>query len=383
MRPMGYFNETEGIQFSRDNRSPSELEVVREVPERLVGHGPDGQCNNGSLSEPYGWPSSNNVTDSASSVGAGAQAGHLAECPLPGREGQYNSGQVVTDIGHIRMVTPPTHVQQAGQGFWPSHGGQVRFIPVSPTSPLQLSFPRPSVGGGGCPVSGLVAGSELCKPTISADPTSFATRARPGSTGYVDSSILAKSTVVQGDDANVSGSADQDTKLKEVHAEDKRASGATKEQEVEDLRLETLWADKLSREGYPSRVANQLPLCWAKSTRETYNMQLRRFATFCSERGLGFSSVNAVIVADFLCHVADGSKRPESVLKNTSAALACLCEALDIANPMRLPALVHLKVALIKSGTKATMRRSKVMPVHAFKDLFASWPSNANLDIKQ
>lgn len=89
--------------------------------------------------------------------------------------------------------------------------------------------------------------------------------------------------------------------------------------------------------------------------------------------------MDAAVIADFLCKLTDGSQRPESVLKNTSAALACLCDGLGVANPLAQPVLHHLKAALIKSGTTAPMRRSKAMPTQPFIDLFHSWPANEYL----
>ena len=48
-----------------------------------------------------------------------------------------------------------------------------------------------------------------------------------------------------------------------------------------------------------------------------------------------------------------------------------------------MPALSHLKIALVKSGTTVPMQRSKAMPISAFADLFHSWPDNGDLDISR
>ena len=42
-----------------------------------------------------------------------------------------------------------------------------------------------------------------------------------------------------------------------------------------------------------------------------------------------------------------------------------------------------LKTALIKSGTKVVMKKSKVMPVEPFHKLFKSWKENSLLSVKQ
>ena len=77
---------------------------------------------------------------------------------------------------------------------------------------------------------------------------------------------------------------------------------------------------------------------------------------FCAERGFDISLIGAPVLADFLCSITDGSTRPESALRNTCAALAIYYDTRRIENPLNTPAFVHLKVALVKSGTTAPMR---------------------------
>lgn len=71
--------------------------------------------------------------------------------------------------------------------------------------------------------------------------------------------------------------------------------------------------------------------------------------------------------------------RPESAIKNTSAAIAAFCEGAEIPNPLSSFVLSHYKTALIKSGTKAPMARSKAMPVEPFVRMYETWPDNASL----
>lgn len=80
--------------------------------------------------------------------------------------------------------------------------------------------------------------------------------------------------------------------------------------------------------------------------------------------------------------VCDSSKRPESLLKNTCAALGNMYEALGIQNPLASSDIIHLKSAIIKCGTKEPMARSKVIPIRSFIDLFKSWPDNLSLSLE-
>lgn len=88
------------------------------------------------------------------------------------------------------------------------------------------------------------------------------------------------------------------------------------------------------------------------------------------------------MIADFLLNVCENTARPESTLKNTSAALGNMYEALNVDNPLSSPAITHLKSAIIKSGTSEPMKRSKVIPVKPFVNLFLSMADNYELSIE-
>ncbi len=70
------------------------------------------------------------------------------------------------------------------------------------------------------------------------------------------------------------------------------------------------------------------------------------------------------------------------MLKNSMAALACLYEGLGYPNPMEDRYIRCLFTALVKSGTSIPARRTSVMPVKAFTDLFEGWNCDENLSVK-
>lgn len=86
---------------------------------------------------------------------------------------------------------------------------------------------------------------------------------------------------------------------------------------------------------------------------------------------------------EFLCDLANSSKRPRSMLNNASAAITCLYDSQGLPNPMFDPDIRKLVIALVKTGTDIPRSKTPVMPIQPFKDLFRSWPDNAELSIKQ
>ena len=82
-----------------------------------------------------------------------------------------------------------------------------------------------------------------------------------------------------------------------------------------------------------------------------------------------------------LVHKCNVSDRPRSTLRCITAALSSVYEACDQTNLTSDPFIVRLSHAIVKSGSRAHIERSRVMDVSAFVSL--SWPSNEALSIKQ
>lgn len=140
---------------------------------------------------------------------------------------------------------------------------------------------------------------------------------------------------------------------------------------------------RLSNQGWSDRASGQLPLNWAVSTLKQYNSYVRRFQVFCISRDEphGFPPSDSSVIAAFYCDIADGTDRPLSALKNAQAALTALYEGIGEARIMDCADLQKLFTALVKSGTRRPMERSKAMPMGPFHDLFQKW-DNATLSEK-
>ncbi len=149
--------------------------------------------------------------------------------------------------------------------------------------------------------------------------------------------------------------------------------------------LESVWRKRLTSEGWSERAAEQTLLHWASSTLSSYDRQINRLAVFCKDSGVMFPppGEDSGTFADFMCFVADGSERPESALKCTSAAITCYYQGSGRASPMDRPDLRKLCSALVKSGTKRPSNRTPVMPCKPFHDMFVSWQSDETLSLTE
>ena len=79
--------------------------------------------------------------------------------------------------------------------------------------------------------------------------------------------------------------------------------------------------------------------------------------------------------------LSDSSNRPRSLICSALAALSNVYSHLEIMDLTKLPTISRFCNALIKSGTKQPIKKSKVLPIDAFHKLFSSWETNSQLSI--
>ncbi len=108
---------------------------------------------------------------------------------------------------------------------------------------------------------------------------------------------------------------------------------------------------------------------------------LARLASMCQLDSVGCCTTKEL--ADFLCLLADSSDRPASQLKSAMAAVSCLFSALDKPSPSHDPVVLSLVRALNKTSTTKPAKRTAIMPLQPFNDLFLSWPDNDSLDLEK
>ena len=172
---------------------------------------------------------------------------------------------------------------------------------------------------------------------------------------------------------------DADLRAGAAAADDRAAS----KRGLDAVCLADIWHAQLAKRGWSRAASDQLPLCLADSTRATYNRYIRQCADFCASRGVDFPPSDSAVLADFLVHKGRSSDRPQSVLRCVSAALGAVYQACDVCDLTVDPIIARLSTAIVKSGTRAPMRRSCVMDIAAFVRMFRSWQGNDAFSVQQ
>ena len=154
------------------------------------------------------------------------------------------------------------------------------------------------------------------------------------------------------------------------------------EQTLEPVRLEDLWKLQALRQGWSVLAASRVELSLAQSSLKTYNNCIRKVQTICLKMNSQFPPNNTAVLAECLISISSDSDRPASVIKCTTAALGNVYAALDQENLTEYENIRRLITALIKSSTFQPRKKSAVMPILNFNELFKSW-NNETISIKE
>lgn len=133
--------------------------------------------------------------------------------------------------------------------------------------------------------------------------------------------------------------------------------------------------------GWSQVATSRFQFCLAKSTRVSYNNVLSKCQLFCVEKNVPFPPPCSARLADFLCYLADSSRRPRSLLCTANAALSHVYIHSGLPDLTKSPTVIGLCTALVKSGTKEPIRHSSVLPMEAFHRMFTAWEDNEELSL--
>lgn len=108
-----------------------------------------------------------------------------------------------------------------------------------------------------------------------------------------------------------------------------------------------------------------------------------KYKNYCKGRKVSFpiTDKDVHICAEFLCYLADGSERPSSTLKSAMAALSCFYRSVDLSNPFQDYHIHQLVTALVKSGTVIPGKRTPIMDIETFIQMFSKWEDNEKLSL--
>ena len=239
---------------------------------------------------------------------------------------QHVGRQFVPPSTSVRVEASSSPLEATRHSLGPSYRRQIWVPTDDPASTLQQPLLGSNDGGCRRVCTGLEPRQQLCQSAISADSSS--PRHHSGTKGLCNShrTLVAQSALVSEDTENGGGSPCSPTKTADVLPENGAPDRARKELSMADLRLESVWYDRLKGTGWTDRSSRQISFHWAESTISAYDRQINKFASFCRKRIGVFPPADkdiSAVLADFLCVTADSSDRPESVLKVTSAAISC------------------------------------------------------------
>ena len=150
------------------------------------------------------------------------------------------------------------------------------------------------------------------------------------------------------------------------------------------VRLENIWENKLLNNNWSEQCYKIYQKFIAESTLNQYNSYLDKYKLFCLETYTEFPP-NIVFrqasVAAFLYMLCSNSKRPQSLVKMSWAAITHFYDAIDFS--IRSSDLNHFMHALINHRTSSPQGRTPIPPIQPILNVFKSWECNDKLSIEK
>ena len=341
------------------------------------------QCDRYGIYKSSGRPECGTNTTGNSSVGNGDRLWSFSSLQSYCGDRQYNSRHIKPTTRSTQLDVTPKPVSYVRCDVGTAHSRSLCNFPKRSVTDIQLQILGANVGRGRCPSTGLVRGEQFYKSAMGSITKNHRESDSGQGSGDHHSSYMAQPAMV----SQTGFPTDQRPVLftstsKNIYSNG-RKSGTDKESNVANCRLEGIWQKCLTDKGWSARAIKQYELTLAPSTLKGYNSMLDKCYKYCDEHSIVFPPDETKHLADFLCSLCDRSERPQSVLATAMAALSHVYCALDLSDITKDVHITRLISALIKSGTTKAMKRSTVLPIEKFTDMFRKWGSNESLSIKQ
>ena len=370
------------IQLSRTSGSVKIYPIVPERFEKFTSSGFERQHNDSGLHKPsrrFQPPDGKAYEDivrHSSRVRNCANSKILSRVPEPTRR------QTFKDPNAIRVATTSKNVQGVGSHVGSAHRRQVRFRTDNSGSKIQFTILGPSYRRSGCTGTKLEGREQLCESTFLDDVKSFEENKNRRGGGNCHSSVMAGAGVVSRSVKNVCEISSKITKHRKSDAQESRDTRTIEKQKVDNVCLEGVWQKRLEERNWSTEAIQKYLGFLSPSTWYTYNRQFGKFSEFCWSRGMNVAVLQDVqlVLVDYLLKLSGSSARPKAAVNSSVAAIQNYCRAQGWQSPVDND-IQRLIDGIVKSCTSEPLRRTQVLPVKPFMDLFHSWGENSKLSV--
>ncbi len=201
--------------------------------------------------------------------------------PIPGWWRQYSRRHTKPALADLRVATTSRHVPVLGQATRTFYHRQIRYygqhtppaLQQQTLGPIYQWRQRLSATRLGDP-------QQLRQPTLQTHPPRASSATAPASHCNHYRPLVARPTLVP----DLTRAQHLSPRTNPQVPKDPRLSHtpgrAAPQPQVAPVRLEDMWWNKLFSLGWSHRAAAQLPLCWATSTKQSYNRAITEFLSF-------------------------------------------------------------------------------------------------------
>ena len=372
------------IKLSRVTRHSQVYPVVPARVERLLCPGIERQRNFGGIYQSSRGNQQAHVEPHDYNIRDLSRVRNSFNSKIFSREVKYPCRSIVKIDVPLRMATSPKTVSSIGTNVGSAYSRQICIGNDNTVKQVQLPVFRSRDRSCRFNDAIMEKRKQFCEPTILDVTKNSEENPRGKSDGNSDCATLACANVVRKTSKDVNKCTTKVTKFSKNNVKKKRNSRTNEKCKMENVCLESVWEQKLIEKQWSELAIKRFLTFLAPTTWLTYNRYFAKFCKFGIERGVNPVEkpvkVSQSLVVDFFIDVAEGSRRPKAILNTSMAAIANYYKAVDRVSPVNND-VVKLVEGLVKSGTVEPMRRTPVLPVAPFLELFRKWGDNEDLSL--
>ena len=138
----------------------------------------------------------------------------------------------------------------------------------------------------------------------------------------------------------------------------------------------------MSSAGWSVKSIKLADVALATSTRRAYDLALLKCRIFANQNQTEFPPVRSCDLAEYICYLAEGSVRPQSVINTFLAAIKQLYRASGLTDISEAYEIKRLVTAVTKAQTDRPMIRSAVLPVDIILSTIKTWGLSDSMPLK-
>ena len=380
IRGMGQRNVSQTKQYQRTDGSINVNHDIQERTEQQNSSTLIRQHDNSSLHQQIDGYQSRPSHDHTCNIQSNSTTSDYTDCQTSIRNNEHSGRFSQQDSRSLRLGAISNSISSIGSNLGTTHNRQNGILEEQKDNEIQLQSKRSRSRSNRCIQPSVNRGKQLHQSTISTFASNNSTSEEGQSNSNNNCTNLASTAMVSTADKDDDRQTNDNRSEEFISNRTLTNGGTTKELEVEDCSIQSVWKDQLQE--WPEDIQQTILSAFKKSTQRSYNNFANRFATFCNSLGKSWKEATSIEIAKFLMEIAKNKERPKSSLDQALASIAAMFEFANKPSPTQSTIISRLRKGLINQTTEPVQKGGAMAP-EPLIELFQKWGPNEQLSLEQ